>query len=237
MDNITPLQLCVAFVVSFVGGALIWPYLSTNQPARSYWVWAFEDLDYVEPKSELILYQGTVSSEWQFMHRGLFPFQLEHEGPVKALLRLDTLGDPKDVARQYLHIKDNWLKHGVHIGGLQIDHDSPSSKLIQYSKWLMKLKKQLPMEAITITSLVTHIEDSPSDFEHLASVVDSVSIQLYQGYDPHDHIERIIAFLYKRQVTHKIGITTSPGFKETEKLCLEFCEGIVVFLNKQGEGS
>ncbi|KKJ75958.1 hypothetical protein WH95_15440 [Kiloniella litopenaei] len=74
-----------------------------------------------------------------------------------------------------------WKRAGRHIIGIEIDYDSPSSKLDVYRAWLIDLKKKIPADiSVRITGLPTWFEDNRSDAKKLAAVVSEVSLMFYR---------------------------------------------------------
>lgn len=209
---------------------------ATPQPGpaieRSYWIWNANDLDYAAADAGLILYQGNADADWHFHARGVSAYPLAGSGPVTLLFRLYKLGPPEDVAARYRSLKRRWASHGVAVAGLQIDYDSPSSRLPEYRRWLIRLRAQLAGEPVSVTSLVTYVFDAPQALERLAGVVDYLAMQLYAGYVPHDNIRSVVRFLRTSAIPHRIGITLSPEFPPDAELCGRYCLGVSVFLNK-----
>lgn len=202
---------------------------------RAYWIWNFHDLSYADSDAEVIIYQGDVDSNWGFQDRGVNPHPLAHEERVTLLFRLYTLaGPPKDIADHYFYLKRRWERYGVAVMGLQIDYDSPTSRLGEYRQWLQELREELSDELLSITTLATYVFDAPAVLLEVSSEVDYLAMQLYRGYAPHADYWEVVKFLRSSGVRHRVGVTLSPDFPTDNDLCGRHCLGIAVFLNQQG---
>lgn len=199
---------------------------------RAYWIWNANDLSYVDSNAGLILYQGNVDAHWDFHPLGIQAHPLAHPGPVTLLFRLYKLGPPEDVATHYLSVKRRWARYGVSVAGLQVDYDSPSARLSEYSHWLGALREQLPGEPVSVTTLATYVFDAPEALQRLGGVADYLAMQLYAGYAPHDDIRSVVRFLRASAIPHRVGVTLSPEFPPDSELCGRHCLGISVFLNQ-----
>ncbi|WP_120498614.1 DUF3142 domain-containing protein [Kiloniella sp. EL199] len=74
-----------------------------------------------------------------------------------------------------------WKRAGRNIVGVEIDYDSPSSKLDDYRDWLQAVTKQMPEDvSISITGLPTWYEDNRQAAKKLAVVVAEVSLMFYR---------------------------------------------------------
>ncbi|MCP3128145.1 DUF3142 domain-containing protein [Shewanella sp. KJ2020] len=106
--------------------------------------------------------------------------------PKVAVIRLDGqlshLND-EDVINKISQVLNSWRKKGTHIAGVEIDHDSASSKLPAYRDFLKKLKTQLPAELkLSITALPAWL--SSADFPPLLSTIDELVLQIHSVSDP-----------------------------------------------------
>lgn len=106
--------------------------------------------------------------------------------PKIAVVRLDGqfihLND-EEVINKITQVLANWQAKGTHIAGVEIDHDSASSKLPAYHYFLKKLKAQLPAELkLSITALPAWL--SSADFPALFSSIDELVLQIHSVSDP-----------------------------------------------------
>ncbi len=197
----------------------------------SYWVWRTTDMNIVSPNDSLILYQGNFSDRSEFTYKGIRPSNIQ-QNRVTLLIRLYTLPPAGDILSLYNYLKRDWNSYGVNIIGLEVDYDSPSMKLEIYAKWLKELRV-LMKNPLSATSLSTYVHDNPKGLKSVSKNVDHISMQLYKGFNPHSAYLHVISWLNKSKINHKIGVTLSTKFQNSKSLCLEYCKGINIFLNRK----
>lgn len=197
--------------------------------STSYWVWRYSDLSQLTEGSDLIIYQGNITKDWEYEGIGVQPQPLEFK-EISILFRMYTLGSVEDFLSLYRSKVREWNYFDVEVVGLEIDYDSPSSMLDEYKNWLKKLRVKIDTR-LSVTSLSTYIWDNPLGLKRLSSEVDFISMQLYQGYDPHEQHKEVIDWMNSNKVSHRVGVTRSVMFEDTGGLCLQYCSGINVFLN------
>jgi hypothetical protein len=106
--------------------------------------------------------------------------------PKIAVVRLDgqfTHLNDEEVINKITQVLANWQAKGTHIAGVEIDHDSASSKLPAYHYFLKKLKALLPAELkLSITALPAWLNSA--DFTALFSSIDELVLQIHSVSDP-----------------------------------------------------
>ncbi|PIW61438.1 DUF3142 domain-containing protein [Shewanella sp. CG12_big_fil_rev_8_21_14_0_65_47_15] len=106
--------------------------------------------------------------------------------PKVAVIRLDgQLNHLNDeaVINKINQVLNSWREKGTHIAGVEIDHDSASSKLPAYRNFLKKLKAQLPADLkLSITALPAWL--SSTDFPALLTNIDELVLQIHSVSDP-----------------------------------------------------
>lgn len=106
--------------------------------------------------------------------------------PKIAVVRLDgqfTHLNDEVVINKINQVLANWQAKGTRIAGVEIDHDSASSKLPAYHNFLKKLKAQLPTELkLSITALPAWL--SSADFPALLTSIDELVLQIHSVSDP-----------------------------------------------------
>ncbi|QYJ78128.1 DUF3142 domain-containing protein [Shewanella acanthi] len=106
--------------------------------------------------------------------------------PKIAVIRLDGQLARLDEAQIISHIQQmlrHWQEQGTVIQGIEIDHDSASSKLGAYRGLLQKLRAQLPPTLqLSITALPAWL-NSP-EFPSLLSHIDELVLQIHSVSDP-----------------------------------------------------
>lgn len=106
--------------------------------------------------------------------------------PKIAVIRLDGqfvhLND-EQVINKISQVLTHWQAKGTHIAGVEIDHDSASSKLPAYRDFLKKLKAQLPADLkLSITALPAWLNSA--DFPALLTNIDELVLQIHSVSDP-----------------------------------------------------
>ncbi|MGL4750405.1 MAG: DUF3142 domain-containing protein, partial [Shewanella sp.] len=106
--------------------------------------------------------------------------------PKVAVIRLDgqlTRLNNSEVISKIRELLKQWQAQGTVIAGIEIDHDSASSKLAAYNAFLRQLKSQIPNTLkLSITALPAWLSSSdfPSLFEHINELV----LQIHSVSDP-----------------------------------------------------
>lgn len=106
--------------------------------------------------------------------------------PKVAVIRLDgqlTRLNNHQVISKISELVKEWQAQGTVIAGIEIDHDSASSKLAAYNAFLRQLKSQIPNTLkLSITALTAWLSSTefPSLFEH----IDELVLQIHSVSDP-----------------------------------------------------
>ena len=93
--------------------------------------------------------------------------------------RLENLPTVYEVADTYKKYSSIFMKSKINITGLELDYDSPSSKIKVYKDWIKRLSKLLPKDHIEITGLTTWVYDNEQDTRELSKEVKRINFQLY----------------------------------------------------------
>lgn len=93
--------------------------------------------------------------------------------------RLENLPTVYEVADTYKKYSSIFMKSKINIMGLELDYDSPSSKIKVYKDWIKRLSKLLPKDHIEITGLTTWVYDNEQDTRELSKEVKRINFQLY----------------------------------------------------------
>ncbi|GLR34570.1 hypothetical protein GCM10007922_41290 [Shewanella decolorationis] len=106
--------------------------------------------------------------------------------PKVAVIRLDgqlTRLNNREALQKILALIQDWQAKGTKLAGIEIDHDSASSKLAAYNAFLRELKSQLPHTLkLSITSLPAWLS-SPA-FPPLFDNIDELVLQIHSVSDP-----------------------------------------------------
>jgi hypothetical protein len=215
---------------------------SRNQTAgqfeTAYWIWRWSDLSLVEPHDPLLLYQGDYHSTFgnsSFLKRGVNPARLAGRTEIAVLIRLYDIADAHILADQVAYLIEEWQRNGVTVTEIQFDYDSPSSQLLEYGRFVRAARSALDEAHVTvplsITGLLTWLNDDPRSLEQLAGSASYVVYQLYDTYDPVADVGAYLPSLAHLAHPYKIGITTSKKFEHLEYPLNEYDLGRLVFLN------
>ena len=93
--------------------------------------------------------------------------------------RLENLPNVYEVADKYKKYSSIFLNSDIKIKGLELDYDSPSSKIKDYKDWIKRLGELLPKDHIEITGLTTWVYDNEQDTQELFKEVKRINFQLY----------------------------------------------------------
>ena len=89
------------------------------------------------------------------------------------------------------------MNSDIKIKGLELDYDSPSSKIKAYKDWIKRLGELLPKDHIEITGLTTWVYDNEQDTRELSKEVKKINFQLYHIDKNKIPTQRFFNFLNK----------------------------------------
>jgi hypothetical protein len=205
----------------------------------SYWLWAGITAKDAPANSELYIFQGdiyTKEGKTSYERQGLYPHPIK-SSKLFLVYRLEgELPNAKDVIDIFQHSVARWQRHPVSVSGMQIDFDSPTSKLAEYSRFLNNIRKELPEEySLSITGLCDWATSGNQEAMRLiSSSTDEIVFQLYQGRDPLQDIEKYIRVLAEYQRPFRIGLISGsdiPASVNTLKSNSNY-RGIIYFIQK-----
>jgi hypothetical protein len=213
------------------------PALSVS-PAPSYWIWAGLSAD--EPRfqsANLYVFQGEFIRDAKALHyrrQGLSPHPLIAKS-VWLVYRAESLEGLDAALSPLLKIAQAaWKASGVEIEGVQLDYDSPSSRLTNYARFLRKLRTQIPPGwKLGITALADWSQSAPPNtLRDLVQATDEIVFQLYSGRWAYPD-----ASVYLSRLKH-LGIPFKAGRLENQNLerataDLPGFRGDVIFLQKE----
>ena len=105
------------------------------------------------------------------------------QDPEKLILtyRMENRVNSREVSAFINRDLNIWKRAGRNIIGVEIDYDSPSSKLDEYRVWLLDIKKRIPADiSVRITGLPTWFEDNRQGARKLATAVSEISLMFYR---------------------------------------------------------
>jgi uncharacterized protein DUF3142 len=208
-----------------------------NDSKSSYWIWGWDDLDYISSDSFLIVYQGDYllpGESNHFVYRGISATESLKNHRISLLIRVYSIKKPGDIIEIIKAIISKWEHKGVEVSGIQLDYDSPSSGLHEYANFVSVLHEYTRVQNIelSVTGLVTWLLDNNDGTKELSRHIEYIVYQLYNNYHPLDNIEKYFSSIQSINYPYMIGITTSEKFHNIGFPKNALYKGKIVFLNK-----
>ncbi len=206
---------------------------SNVQSTAGYWVWKPSDLKQLQNTDEIIIYQGNIihtNGKFSFRKKGIDIQRLQGR-KVTLLVRVYQLPPVEFFTSQINYLINEWQQKGVSIKGIQIDYDSPSSKLNEYGAFLHSLNGTYGRNFVSITGLSSWLTDNIKGVNDLKPYIDYVAIQFYQAFLPVYKTEHYIKRLKGLKIDYKVGVTTSAKFDRYTFDETPHYVGKLVFLN------
>jgi len=204
-----------------------------NSQSTGYWVWTQSDLKQLQNTDEITIYQGNfihINGKFSFRRKGI-GIQSLHGRSVTLLVRVYQLPPVGFFTSQVNYLVNEWQQKGVSIKGIQIDYDSPSSKLNEYGLFLKNLNKTYDRHFLSITGLSSWLADNIKGLNDLEPYINYVAIQFYQAFYPVYKTEHYIKDLKNLTLNYKVGVTTSVKFDRYTFEETSYYVGKLIFLN------
>lgn len=223
--------------------------------AIGYWIWAGRSIDVVPKElaasAPIYVHQATFERQRRPIGRspkldedyfsgllrrqGIGPVSLQPH-PVIITYRLEALPSPSMIRNLFVQDSAIWRLRGNQVAGIQIDFDSPTSKLERYVRFLKSLKRVLGSDyKLSVTGLADWAsESSRQDLNNLSAEVDEVVYQLYVGRSQIPMIESYASKLTKAELPFKIGALSSQiGSLPEELFSSPNYRGTVIFAEER----
>ena len=158
---------------------------------------------------------------------------------VWMVVRVETLRWPPPVYRQVLAQLARWRSAGNRVVGIQIDFDARTRHLDDYAGFLKDLRRRLPADCgLGITGLLDWSSNGdPKGLDALASVVDEVVLQIYQGRHVIPGYAGYLARLDWMKIPFRIGLLQGGDWRAPAGLAANpHFKGYVVFLQNPKPG-
>jgi Protein of unknown function (DUF3142) len=201
----------------------------------AFWLWAgTEPQPVLERAKTIYIFQGEIRDADKPRLVSLRPGtpNVRH-AELWIVYRAETLDWPDDAVPQILADLGRWRAAGNTVAGVQIDFDSATKGLSGYAAFLRAFRAQLPPEAkLSVTGLLDWSSQGDSaDLNALASVVDEVVLQSYQGRSTVPGYEAYLARLSRLDMPFKIGLVQNGEWRAPTSLARDpDFHGYVVFL-------
>ncbi len=183
----------------------------TKHTSVSYWLWAGITANEAPANSELYVFQGRLYVEegkTAYERLGLYPHPIKSSKLVLVYRLEGQLPDAKTVIEVFKRGVAQWQRHPIVISGIQLDFDSPTAKLLEYSNFLEDIRRQLPQNfELSITGLGDWAIGGNKDaLRSISSSTNEIVFQLYQGRQPLPDIETYINALVDYPLPFRIGL-------------------------------
>jgi len=207
----------------------------------AFWLWAgVRPQPMLARATRIYLLQGQVEARDPVRFVSQRPAIPHVRGPdIWMVVRVETLRWPPPVYRQVLAQMARWRSAGNRVVGIQIDFDARTRHLEDYAVFLRDLRRRLPADCqLGITGLLDWSSNGdPKGLDALASVVDEVVLQIYQGRHVIPGYAGYLARLDRMKIPFRIGLLQGGDWQAPVGLAANpHFRGYVVFLQNPRPG-
>lgn len=195
---------------------------STDIKHNSYWLWAGLTAADAPANAELYLFQGTFSTTDKdaiFERQGLFPHPLKSSRVILVYRLEGNIPKASDVAKVFESALIRWKRHSVAIAGIQLDFDSPTSKLVMYSDFIEEVRQRIPSNySLSITGLGDWaVGGSREALQSISVAAEEIVFQLYQGRQPLGNIDDFVYSLVDYPHPFRVGLISNAALPKSLK--------------------
>ena len=206
------------------------PYINTQNKNNELYILQGEiGLSQQIPRSSKQNAHAVVSSTLENQGMGLCHIE---SAKIWLVYRTTTLDWHPRMMQHIIARLNSWKNSGNQVIGLQIDFDSATGQLSQYSKFLGTIRQQLPPSyQLSATGLMDWVNTDHKTILQLKSSLDEIIIQTYQGTHTVPNYQAYLPRLAKINIPFKIGLVQHGQwhpYKPIEKN--KNFKGYVVFL-------
>ena len=207
----------------------------------AFWLWAgVKPQPVLARATRIYILQGQVEAREPVHFVSQRPAIPHVRGPeIWMVVRVETLRWPPPVYRQVFAQMARWRSAGNNIVGIQIDFDARTRHLEDYAGFLKDLRHRLPVDCkLGITGLLDWSSNGdPKGLDALASVVDEVVLQIYQGRHVIPGYAAYLARLDRMKIPFRMGLVQGGEWRAPAGLAANpRFRGYVVFLQNAGPG-
>jgi hypothetical protein len=207
----------------------------------AFWLWAgVKPQPALARATRIYLLQGQVEAHDPVRYVAQRPAIPHLPGTeVWMVVRVETLRWPPPVYRQVLTQLARWRSAGNNVVGVQIDFDARTRHLEDYAAFLKDLRRRLPANCkLGITGLLDWSSNGdPKGLDALASVVDEVVLQIYQGRHVIPGYAGYLARLDRMKIPFRVGLLQGGEWRAPAGLATNpHFRGYVVFLQNPRPG-
>lgn len=219
-------------------GSWLDPHAPKKTMPIDYWIWAGIRPDEKMEKSVLYIYQGILRKNEQgisYERKGLFPHPLPNQ--IYIVFRFSGgLPNAEEIVKLFDVTAGFWKHHHVKVKGLQLDFDSPTSKLLEYSNFLSQVRTHLKSNyKLSITGLGDWVLfGNKTSLRSIEKNTDEIIFQLYQNRQHFTDIERYIHHLMCLDMPFKVGLLNHQTPERYINKLQEspYFKGAVIFVQK-----
>lgn len=156
---------------------------------------------------------------------------------VWLVYRVETLDWGDNIPRQIRADIARWKRAGSRVVGVQIDFDAATRGLEGYAAFLKTLRAVLPADSqLGITGLMDWSSRAdPAGLKSIASIVDEIIIQTYQGRQTIPDYAGYLAQIDRLDVPYKLGLVQNGAWSAPAAVGKDpNFKGYVVFLVNPG---
>ncbi len=217
-------------------------FTSPSEASQAYWIWGGVIPSKASSANELYVYQGVfrnINANFTYRFEGLPPHPI---GPTPNQIiltyRLEELIPPEMVVSRFVAHRIAWENAGAEVGGIQIDYDSPTARLLEYADWLVRLQNSIGSRvSVSITGLGDWLASAPPNhLRTLSQKVLFIAFMMYHGSKPLPRLETYTKRLETLSLPFKLGrleIQKQIGaFKNISQA--QGFRGEIVFLHSKG---
>ena len=190
------------------------PDAASGKQTTGYWFWAGRSV-YTLPirHGDYYIHQGTLErvhlnvKRPRFVSQGAAPVKTEADG-IYLVFRVEALEQEQFIIRFAEIALRRWEQAGNVVRGIQIDYDSPTGRLSEYTAYLSRVRRLLPARyRLSVTGLADWAVAAPEkSFRDIAASCNEIVFQLYSGRSAIPELSKYLSGLKRIAIPFKVGI-------------------------------
>ena len=145
---------------------------------------------------------GTFKKTGQYVPHLSVQDTFNRKESIGLVWRLEALIAPYLVAKEMKSALSFFSDLTVPVEYLVVDYDSPSKGLYAYAEWIDLLHSEQIELPVSVTGLVSWLQDNPEGFEVLLGSAEAVNVQLYQGSERVDLSDDLVSAIESYDNVH-----------------------------------
>lgn len=204
------------------------------QDHHNFWWWPGVQLPSGLDIHRVYVLSASLNNRGNIVHYRQTPPRLRKIVEVVVVIRLEQLADATTIAKLAGQEVAAWRLAGNNVRGIQIDFDSGTTALDNYTQFLTKLRQELELNLLlSVTGLMDWGNARDYDMQALTATVDEIVFQTYQGKSTLHGYPAYIDKITALGIPFKVGLVSDGQFsaKTAQQLAAEDnFQGYVVFL-------